>query len=124
MHTIRLRRPWQRTRDGEAVPTRVDVPDVDEPLDLPDPWNSVTYTRDFNRPTGLDDNSRVQLRIQSWTGSVKAILLNDELLEIGNPPFEIEITERVQRHNQILICIERWGQPAARLSGAVDLLID
>ncbi len=101
----------------------MDVPDVDESAKHDRAPSSVTYARSFNRPTGLEDNSRVHLRIESWTGSLQAVLFNVEPLEISDPPLEVDISERIQPHNQIRICLEDNAE-TARLSGAVDLLIE
>ena len=120
MHTIQLRRAWTRICDRESAPLRVDVPDDGDVV----PSNWAEYTRNFNRPTGLDDSTRVSLRIESWSGTLNSISFNHEALAIGNSPLLIDITRKLRPHNQLRIRIANNDQSAGRLDGGVALMIE
>ena len=135
MHTIRLRRPWNRRVGHEDRSVRVDVPDLEpvpdfqleregsgqETLSSP-----VLYERSFNCPTGLDQSSRVRLRIQSMRGKQVQIGLNGQSLvesEISSLtfPMELTITDHLQPSNRLELQLSGKG---ARLDGEVVLRID
>jgi hypothetical protein len=122
MHIIRLRKPWQRNRDGEGPAQRVDVPDKDSAA--PRPARSTSYRRNFNRPSGLDPATKVLLRIESWRGDLKLVSINEQSLPIAEPPLVIEITEWLTAHNQLCIQIVDTNATLALLDGEVTLAID
>ena len=122
MHTIRLRRPWEKTRIGSEVSIRVEVPEAEatsEPA-----GNKYQYLRRFNLPTGLNDLSVVRLRIEAWTGDLDAFELNDVALQIGCPPMDVDVTKHLMRHNKIELRLISTDQAPAALSGEVTLSID
>ncbi len=105
------------------MPLTVDVPDDSRPGKVrPGGWS--VYSRNFNRPTGLDESSRVRVRIASWSGSLRAIFFNSESIPIGDPPLQFDITSELQSHNQLRIRIDDDQQSAGRLDGAVELMIE
>ena len=116
MHIIRLRRPWERIRNGDAA--RIDVPDTS---DNQPTRGLTTYTRSFNRPTGLDEQSRVYLCVASWHGSLKNISLNNQILLASTPPLKIEITSQLLAHNRLEISLADNAEKAGTLNGEVTL---
>ncbi len=122
MHTIRLRKPWQRIRAGDGSPQRVDVPDQDAAA--PRLARSTSYTRNFNRPSGLDQASRILLRIESWRGELTLVSINEQALPTSEPPLELEITDLLTAHNQLCIQLADTDETLAILDGEVTLAID
>jgi len=97
MHRIRLRSLWQRRslprdeavssvlRPAEADAaegTRVDLPDeisLGSPPALFPPGSSFCYERFFHAPTGIEHETDVFLKIESWQGRL-TVLLDGEVL--------------------------------------------
>lgn len=109
MHVIRLRRPWvKRSYDASGQHTenaKANVPDTE--TDAGSQTQKVVYTRSFNRPTGLDDQSGVFLNIADWSGKLNAIQFNQtavKLPEMDSAPMRIDLTSRLEPSNEI--CIE------------------
>ncbi|TWU26337.1 hypothetical protein Pla52o_01900 [Novipirellula galeiformis] len=124
MHTIRLRYPWSKQlHDGESDARRVNVPERDEDLSSAEQRHSTTYTRHFNRPTGIESGDRVALRITNWQGQLTSIRLNGKEQPTGPPPLEIELTEQWDLHNQIELQLDPSGGVPVRLDGEVTLEI-
>ncbi len=122
MHIIRLRGPWEKqTGDDEVV--RVDVPE-DESEIAGSPQAIVWYRRNFNRPTGLQSQDRVYLKVTSWTGSLQSVQLNDQPIAVGAPPLEVDITSRLAPHNVVCLTFRSAADEMPRLSGEVSLAID
>ena len=121
VHTIRLRRPWQKQFDGQTDSIRVDVPEADsvEASQL----GIATYQRQFNRPTGITPQTQVHLEIGQCRGTVHAITLNDHALNTSTPT-TVDIGRRLEDHNRLTLRIgpDESGAPA-RLIGPVNLLI-
>lgn len=137
VHTIRLRRPWQKQFAQSDLVDRIDVPETDatdsELSDSDSPANaavmSATYTRRFNRPTGLDDTSQLRLRIDSWRGELQSLIVNDQELAPLPCPVDAEITHLLSNQNCITIVLnptttesENEMQPV-QLTGPVVLAI-
>jgi hypothetical protein len=122
MHKIRLRRPWEKARIGNDAPIRVDVPEAEAPSEPA--GNEYQYVRRFNLPTGLDDRSRVRLRIEAWTGDLNAFELNEVTLPIGPPPIDLDVTRHLMRHNKIELRLVSTDKAPVALSGEVTLSID
>ncbi len=124
MHTIRLRYPWtkQRHQDGTDA-TRVNVPERDEDVARAESPAATTYTRNFNRPTGIESDDRVRLRITSWQGKLASLRINGQPQSAGTPPLEIELTDQWALHNKIEIQIDPIGGDPVRLDGDVTLEI-
>lgn len=108
MHVIRLRRPWvKRSYDASGQHTenaKANVPDTE--IDAGSQTQKVIYTRSFNRPTGLDDQSDVFLSIADWSGKLNAIEFNQtavKLPELASAPMRIDLTSRLKRSNEIQI---------------------
>jgi hypothetical protein len=119
MHVIRLRRPWQKSVFGVAQPGVADVPDSDG-----SDSGEVEYRRRFNLPSGLDGNARVHLRVESWVGQLLQISLNGTSLQAGNSSADVDVTDLLQRQNELFIRLSgRPGHPT-RLSGPVTLAIE
>ncbi len=125
MHAIRLRRPWsKRVVDGDA-PDASDGGRVDVPDDMADVGaGCVEYERRFNRPTGIDVETRVWLDVGGWSGRLCEVRLNDEPLELGRPPFRVDVTDKIAAHNRLFVSLERSGNEPPRLSGEIRLLIE
>ncbi len=119
MHTIRLRYPWTRqARSGESC--RIDVP---EPMEFASNIDEATYSRRFNRPTGLEEGDRVWLRISSWQGTLTSLRLNETEQSIAGTHIELDITEQMKLHNLIEIALSPSDTNQARLDGEVTIEI-
>ena len=151
MHKIRLRKPWTKEANTDVVntdvintggvgtgavntgiTTRVDVP---EPITEATTHSPLRYRRSFNRPSGLDDRSRVFLAIESWRGNLTSIQIDDQTI-VGpggmdsEPPFlvcfpiRVEITGILKAHNTLVIRLESKHDQAPLLDGEVRLEIE
>ena len=122
MHVIRLRRPWEKSREDETGSARIDVPETvtnaaDEPA-------TFQYRRRFNLPSGLKPTSRVRLCVDGWQGRLESISINGVALEIGESIVNAEITALLEPHNQNLVRLGGRADQPARLSGEVTLAIE
>lgn len=100
----------------------MDVPDVGparEPA-----TSGVIYARKFNRPSGLDPDTRVALRIGDWQGSLDEVTLNGHPLPLGSPPLEIDVTGSLESHNRVEIRLSVSDDTTPRLTGEITLGID
>ncbi|EMI17846.1 hypothetical protein RMSM_05199 [Rhodopirellula maiorica SM1] len=124
MHTIRLRYPWTKQRhQDESDASRVNVPERDEDVADDESPCATTYTRNFNRPTGIESDDRVWLRITRWQGTLVSLRINGQPQPIGTPPLEIELSKQWAPHNQIEIQIDPAGGNPVRFDGDVTLEI-
>jgi hypothetical protein len=130
LHTIRLRRPWEKTAVGADVPQRVDVPEPIPPepnaaaLDRHDAGeSSYHYRRRFNRPTSLDSASSVRLVVTGWSGKLDWLRFNQQPLPVAGDAIDIEIIDRLQRQNTIELQLTGTAGAPAALSGEVQLHI-
>ncbi|NNE00659.1 MAG: hypothetical protein HKN47_25365 [Pirellulaceae bacterium] len=125
-HVIRLRRPWTRCVAGGSESTKIDVPEIDAAQSVisrstaTTPSADVIYQRRFNRPSGLDADSQVQLRIETWQGNLVSVHLNDVPLDLAN---NIDITSQVRDHNLLSIQLAPRDDQLPRLTGPVNLAI-
>ena len=122
-HLIRLSSPWQfrvvshvgpRTASDDA-----DLWPTDEPIrvQVPADWSAilgtsfrggVEYSRFFHQPTGIDTDTRIQLRLELVDG-VATVSLNDELLGTAcwpDFPKRFDITGRLRNRNELRIGVE------------------
>ena len=99
MHTIRLREPWRQThcQIGQSPG-----------------YFEATFTRKFNRPTGLSDGQQVWLAVKSAAATdpiqVQRISLNGLLLatvptvgSIDANPLQLELQQHLQNANQLVL---------------------
>ncbi len=121
MHTIRLRRPWEKTRIGSEQISRIDVPETIVPSESAK--STFRYVRRFNSPTGLDDQSSVHLRIDRWSGQLEFVSLNGQPLEIGADSVDVEVTHLLKGQNQIDVQLIDTADSPASLCGEVTLVI-
>lgn len=130
MHTIRLRGPWQYeplaltvwTADGESVASpagsselaalppagRVTMPcDWSESLGA-DFRGRVRFTRHFNRPTGLDSNTRVYLAIDEVDAVAEVQLNGNSLGRMRgiDGTWRSEITAILETRNRLEIVVD------------------
>lgn len=121
MHTIRLAKPW-RKRGPNGASQRVDVPDTD-----PDGnGGPVVYERNFNRPSGLDDNSEVFVQIDGWQASRIEIQLNGQPVPNSSqtdPPLLVAITEWLQTANTLQVRLDSPDGSDPLLDASVFLAI-
>lgn len=122
MHTIRLRRPWLRSVEGQTGSGKVDVPDV---RSVPGAGKPVTYRRSFNQPTGLESHERVDLVIDRFSGASICVSLNGERIDAGDAtfPLRIDVTARLEHSNRLEVQLEPGADGKAVLDGAVTLQI-
>ena len=134
MHRIRLRYPWtkQPKSTDEFEPDTIEPQSVQVPEPASDVQASSTgefvYSRKFNRPTGLDNTSRLSLSVSAWEGKLLSVTLNQSPLDItsaeANHSLTITIDHDLPSHNEIEIVLVGEDQTAARLSGEVQLEIN
>lgn len=116
MHTIRLRGPWQRILLGDAHPLQTTVPETGAGHSV-----GASYKRNFNCPTGIE-NAQVFLALESWRGQLDGIALNQHPLPSGPAPLLIDITDKLQPQNTLVIHLRENEQPV-KLDGEVSLKI-
>lgn len=124
VHTIRLRRPWQKLVDGQSNSLRIDIPEAEPDRQSVNAADAIaSYQRPFNRPTGIASQTQVKLEIGTCDGTVHAITLNDHSLPTDLPSV-VDITHQLEDHNRL--CLRIGPDPsgrAARLVGPINLLI-
>ena len=126
MHVIRLRGPWQKGAGPDTVPVRIDVPEVEvvhESSQSPQD-RTYDYRRNFNLPSGLQESSRVFLRVDGWQGRIESAELNGTPLDVSDGNINVDITSFLEPQNQIRLRLTNGPGQAARLSGEVTLAID
>ena len=85
-HRIRLAGPWERRiLDGQETAATPILARVRMPLSVaedlgPDFRGSVEYCRYFNRPTGIDESTRLNLVLEDVRGMAIMVQLNDNVL--------------------------------------------
>lgn len=118
IHVIRLHAAWRRTeRNGQVIlaeRSSVSLPDA-APVDPS--ATIVSYQRKFNLPTGLEETSRVQLASDLLQVAV-LVQFNGLPLDIAARSPAIDITARLQKHNQITIDLPAAAMDAAQSSTA------
>ena len=128
MHIIRLRHPWQKQIAGASESVRVQVPEPTSDDQAQEHHaEHATYTRFFNRPTGLEPDSSVLLRLDRWQGELTLISLNDKHLVTNErpsqSPLEINITSNLAQRNELCIVLTTQNDAEGRLTGQVELAI-
>ncbi len=118
MHTIRLRRPWEKQLVGSDIVSRVDVPESIS--DSPVTESTFLYRRRFNQPTGLDDAAKVHLRISGWSGQIDSVTLNGSPLRIAGDSIEVEVTSLLQSTKSDRHSIDRYRQSVCGTLGRSD----
>lgn len=124
MHSIRLRKPWTRTTGG--VTQTAEVPDQ-QPLGCSDnPAVDATYSRKFNTPTGLSNQTKVHLRISDWRGRLSALSINGRCFDVDDTvaPAMVDITGALSMHNEVVIGLLGTDGVRPCLCGEVDLAIE
>ncbi len=122
-YLIRLPSPWS-FRVIQYVGPRRPTDDVDDwPTDVPisvrvpADWSTVLgagfrgrveYSRFFNRPTGIDTDTRLRLRLDLVDGAATVSLNNEPLGAACWPDFprHFDITGRLQTRNELRIGVE------------------
>jgi hypothetical protein len=122
MHVIRLRRPWEKCVGDAAESIRIDVPETAATETLA-AAAYFRYRRGFNLPTGLHPASRVYLRIDGWEGRLESVIINGKAIEVTERTISADITDLLETHNQIGVCLAGDVGMTVRLSGEVTLAI-
>ena len=125
MHTIRLRKPWQRTV-GDVTET-VEVPDHSQTgPDHKTIETEVVYKRKFNLPTGLSETMPVYLRITDWRADQIVIRHNDAVIPTTTSarPLRVELTKSLTLHNEVTITLTGAAADGPQLIGDVSIEID
>ena len=112
-HTIRLRGPWEYRiletgKDIEAQQGRIDISNLGL---LKNVVAKVELIRRFNRPTGLDDRTQVELVIGP-RAQVEAVDFNDESLDAKAKSDELrfDITAHLESRNILRIIVNTSEQ--------------
>ncbi len=146
-HRIRLRKPWTRhdnsvsRRDVVGSSNGLDMSPDGLLVDVPDQStgdissidsveiHSTVYRRRFNRPSGLQTNTQVQLEIGEVIGHFVEVRLNSAVI-VGldahsTLPAKWDITAQIAASNQleIEIAAEADANISPRLIGEVNLWI-
>ncbi|TWU59487.1 hypothetical protein Poly51_22750 [Rubripirellula tenax] len=127
MHVIRLRRPWRKL-GPDGIELRVDVPE--HPYESLSPSSAplgqaTLYERSFNSPSGIDADTKVLLRIESWEGRLTTVTVNDQIIatNVERPGIDIDVLPVLRPNNRLIITLESANESEPRLSGGVSLLI-
>lgn len=120
-HTIRLRGPWQFSVLSRAVQQPVDRRDAFDSsrgrVNLPSDWGNtlgadfrgcVRYSRNFNRPTGLDPHERVWCVIEGIDPAGSVTLNGQALGCVAGYAMSasFDITLLIQDHNELTLDVE------------------
>lgn len=126
MHVIRLRHPWEKRHLGSDVASRVDVPDKVNTgsIDPAQIQTTVQYRRPFNRPTGLDADDQVYLRVTEWSGKLDFITLNGHPIAIAKDAVFVAIRDQLALRNLIVIQLSQTTDQSPGLTGEVTIEID
>ena len=124
MHSIRLRGPWQytplattrwtRACQSEETGTEVPCPGT---MNIPCDWSNalgqdfqgkVLFQRHFHKPTGLQDEDNVRIRIEQ-VNALADVFLNHEAIgtvkaEDGSTFFDIE--DKLEHRNLLEIIVD------------------
>ena len=110
-HDIRLAGPWGVDWVApEDVPlATLSVGETTFPVDweavFGEVYGTARFTRRFNRPTGLDERTRVWLCVPDYHGML-SVELNQRVLAIlpeEDLPVRIDITESIRPHNRLVL---------------------
>lgn len=102
MHRIRLRGPWEYSREGKTGR-----------LNFPTTWGSafegarapVQLKRTFGGPERIEPGDKVWLSLD--LGRPAKVILNGELIgEIDSGPSKIDVTSRLQPRNNLVLTME------------------
>ncbi|SMP50038.1 hypothetical protein SAMN06265222_10331 [Neorhodopirellula lusitana] len=111
-HRIRLRHPWTQQPHSESGADS-------------DAKKQITFTRRFNRPTGLTANDSVELEVNAQQGTVDSIRLNATTLtsldstkqvpaktadnlnpsETVNQSIRVELSKHLEDHNELEVTL-------------------
>lgn len=121
-HRIRLHAAWKRAAGGSADDfqaglgeARAPTPSGDAasvPVSLPDdslagcPDRFVTYSRRFNRPSGLEETTAVWL-VSDLLGLADEVRLNGVLVVPAADAERVEIRANLLPHNELRITVAR-----------------
>jgi len=123
MHRINLKGPWGfQPLEGISSGPLPAAGTVKFPADwqnfLGDFRGRTLFTRTFNCPTNLDAHERVNLLLDGVSGRA-CITLNGKLvgaIDNQSPPVRFDITQRLERHNQLQIEVQ-WDGAADQRGG-------
>jgi hypothetical protein len=140
-HRIRLRGPWEiqplallihqgpgqyAWRKHDLPPARiVNSPGLLKDCGLPDFQGIVRYRRHFGLPRKLDEHETVWITCAGVADSCIVWLNSERLANLANPrqPFEIEVTGKLQDHNELWLDIHYDHPNGGGLCGDVALEI-
>jgi hypothetical protein len=125
-HVIRLRGPWEYEVVGnEGASGTVQMPcNVAEIVET-EFRGTVRFSRRFNRPTGLDEATRVWLVLEDDFES--QVILNGQVLVppgTQNGPARLNITSLLQPHNLVVLELNLDQNPRPLRIGNVQLGIE
>ena len=109
MHAIRLRGPWELSIGGEIVGQRIVLPCTWRELIAANAevsgCRSLTLSRRFHRPTGLQTGDRVLLSLGHRGHRLNARLNGAELPLVARPDgtLEADITSRLIEPNELAV---------------------
>lgn len=118
-HQIRLRAAWQRTLGSETI--RVSLPDA-----CPVGQDVGTYVRSFNAPTGIDNQTRIELVLESWSGKL-TLFLDDSML-VANlvsqaEALRVSLSGKLTAYHKLTLVLSDLGAGIS-LTGPCYLLIE
>lgn len=115
MHTIRIRGPWLRVVIHGSV-TDAEESSSRKTVQMPSGWvndlgadfcGQVEYRRNFNKPTGINQQTRIHLALDEVVGHGE-VMLNGQLLGVICWPdrnMRFEITGRIAHRNELVVAI-------------------
>jgi hypothetical protein len=122
VHQIRLQGPWQCIppgSDADSAPIEITIPAHWRHL-FGDVCGSAIFRRTFHRPTGLEPENRVILRLPSQAARIDRCSLNAiELVSHDTDPLEYEATNALHQFNRLEIVLHRDESMPAESSGLI-----
>jgi hypothetical protein len=79
LHQIRLQGPWEVVPPGESAAREAWIPAPWRAL-FGEQFGTALYRRNFNRPTGLEPDDQVRIRLPELAGEVMTVMLNSVTL--------------------------------------------
>ena len=115
VHRIRLRHPWtleHSTRSDLASRSDLgshDTSSGDVSENATSPSHQITFTRRFNRPTGLTAEDRLGIEVIDPAGQLVSIELNNRTLRFDSTaePICVDLGDTIEDHNELRIVLRR-----------------
>ena len=126
-HTIRLRGPWRMTvaAPGADASERSLTIDAAAPHETPGfaarLRHSTRLQRRFQRPTGLEPTTRVELHVASLPADVTVVLNGEPLGRLAGSPGSFDISQRLEFTNQLELVLAALPEDSPAEAWPIDV---